>query len=176
MKQSGVHDLVFDNETQIPELPGSILLIKDREMERKRSALSLCLKRFQSLENYRRERQGRAHRRDRFGDRDDASLEVIMFIPEGFVSMVIGTKGRQIKSFKDESRAEIIVNQPLVGYKQRSVAIRGSLPNCEKAVAIIYEWLERQAHTVSDYDRQAAVSALSKMEAGEFSNSRTLVV
>ena len=39
--------------------------------------------------------------------------------------MVIGTRGRQINFFKEESRADIIVNQPIVGMNQRSVAING---------------------------------------------------
>lgn len=37
-------------------------------------------------------------------------LELMIFIPEGLVSLVIGAKGRQIKTFMDESGADIIVN------------------------------------------------------------------
>ena len=39
--------------------------------------------------------------------------------------MVIGSKGRQINDFKEESRAEIVVNQPIIGMNLRSVSIKG---------------------------------------------------
>jgi hypothetical protein len=34
----------------------------------------------------------------------------MILIPEGVVAIVIGGKGRQIKSFMDESNADIVVN------------------------------------------------------------------
>ena len=36
--------------------------------------------------------------------------------------MVIGAKGRQINQLKDDTRADIIVNQPIVEMNKRSVA------------------------------------------------------
>jgi hypothetical protein len=37
-------------------------------------------------------------------------MDTIIFVPEGLVSMVIGTRGRQIKYFKEKSGADVIVN------------------------------------------------------------------
>jgi len=39
----------------------------------------------------------------------------MILIPEGLVSLVIGAKGRQIKTFMKESGADIVVNQPVIG-------------------------------------------------------------
>lgn len=39
----------------------------------------------------------------------------MVLIPEGLVALVIGGKGRQINSLKNESGAEIVVNQPVIG-------------------------------------------------------------
>ena len=39
--------------------------------------------------------------------------------------MVIGTKGRQINAFKEDSNANIVVNQPIIGMNLRSVEIKG---------------------------------------------------
>jgi len=49
----------------------------------------------------------------------------MVLVPEGLVSLVIGAGGRQIKNFMDESGADIVVNQPVVGMTLRSVSIIG---------------------------------------------------
>jgi len=73
--------------------------------------------------------------------------------------MVIGTKGRQIKLFKEESHSDIVVNQPVVGMNLRSVQVTGNLRSVTNACRSIYDWLERQAHTVEDFDEnRTAVS------------------
>ena len=41
--------------------------------------------------------------------------------------MVIGAKGRQINQLKDDTRADIIVNQPIVEMNKRSVSIKGKI-------------------------------------------------
>ena len=53
-------------------------------------------------------------------------LDIMILIPEALVAPVIGGKGKQIKSFMDDSGAEIVVNQPVVGMKERSVSLKGA--------------------------------------------------
>lgn len=87
-------------------------------------------------------------------------METIVFVPEGLVSMVIGSKGRQINQFKHESRAEIVVNQPIVGMNLRSVSIKGNIRQATQAVKLLYDCLERHAYTVEDFDTRVAVSVV----------------
>lgn len=62
----------------------------------------------------------------------------MILIPEGMVALVIGGKGRQIKAFMDDSGADIVVNQPVLGMTQRSVSIRGSPKHVTQAIHKIY--------------------------------------
>lgn len=79
----------------------------------------------------------------------------MIFIPEGLVSMIIGTRGKQIRAFMDESHAEIVVNQPIIGMTQRSVQIKGNPKSVAQATYKIYQMLESMAHTVEDIDKIA---------------------
>ena len=89
-------------------------------------------------------------------------METIIFVPEGLVSMVIGSKGRQINQFKHESRADLVVNQPIVGMSLRSVAIKGNIRQATQAIKLVYDCLERHAYTVDDFEIRVAVSFLSR--------------
>ena len=70
----------------------------------------------------------------------------MIFIPEGLVSLVIGAKGKQIRNFMEESGADIVVNQPIIGMSQRSVSIRGQPKHIASATYKIYSTLEKMAH------------------------------
>ena len=54
---------------------------------------------------------------------------VLVLIPEGMVSLVIGAKGRQIKILTHDSYTDIVVNQPIHLMSQRTVKIDGQPKN-----------------------------------------------
>lgn len=70
----------------------------------------------------------------------------MILIPEGLVALVIGGKGRQIKSLMDESGADIVVNQPVFGMKERSVSLRGGAKHIAYGCMKIYATLEKFSH------------------------------
>lgn len=48
-------------------------------------------------------------------------------VPNGLVSMIIGTKGRQISKLMKDTNTLIVVNQPLYKMVHRTVSIEGTL-------------------------------------------------
>jgi hypothetical protein len=144
VSESKCTDIFFDEKTQIPDLPGKIVNIEGTLLDYKADALYSILRKFAQAEQ------------EESQSRNESKLSVVIFVPEGLVSMVIGTKGRQINTFKEDSRASIIVNQPIIGMALRSVDITGTVRQITHAIKSIYNWLEKQAYTVEDYDKQTA--------------------
>ena len=69
-------------------------------------------------------------------------FSIIIFVPEGMVSLLIGTKGYQINKIMRESHTTIVVNQPINRMTYRTVKIQGYHSDIAKACRIIYEILE----------------------------------
>ena len=55
-------------------------------------------------------------------------------IPNGLVSMVIGTRGKQISNLINESKASIVINQPIFKMTYRTVSISGKPLNVSNAI------------------------------------------
>lgn len=66
------------------------------------------------------------------------SFAVIIFVPEGMVSLLIGTKGHQINKIMKESHTTIVVNQPINKMTYRTAKIQGYHAEIAKACRIIY--------------------------------------
>ena len=124
----------MDERAEIPDLPGQILVIQaEGDLEGRTGAFKSCLRRLSEAELSQapnNKKHGPAQTTGSMSASNNPSVssmkvETIIFVPEGLVSMVIGSKGRQINDFKEESRAEIVVNQPIIGMNLRSVSIKG---------------------------------------------------
>jgi hypothetical protein len=63
---------------------------------------------------------------------------IIIFVPEGMISLLIGTKGYQINKIMRESQTTIVVNQPINKMTYRTVKIQGYHSDIAKACRIIY--------------------------------------
>jgi hypothetical protein len=59
--------------------------------------------------------------------RTSDKLNILIMVPNGLVSMIIGTKGRQISKLMKETNALIVVNQPLYKMVHRTVSIAGRI-------------------------------------------------
>ena len=55
----------------------------------------------------------------------------------------------------DESGADIVVNQPVIGMNQRSVSLRGSPKHIATACYKIYNTLEKSAYSVDNIEKIA---------------------
>lgn len=102
------------------------------------------------------------------------------------VSLLIGSKGRQINSIMKESKTEIIVNQPIFRMRHRTVKIDGIFAlklrlicdlfkiilifllgkpnNISKATELIYNILEEKAHQVTNIEKEPATIDLKHIK------------
>lgn len=53
-------------------------------------------------------------------------LSILIMVPNGLVSMIIGTRGRQISKLMKETNTHIVVNQPVHKMVHRTVSIAGT--------------------------------------------------
>jgi hypothetical protein len=81
-------------------------------------------------------------------------MTTMILVPEGLVSLLIGTKGRMINKMKEESNSDIVVNQPVYGMKTRSVKIEGKIPQILRGVFQVYDTIEGQAHAFNDIEKK----------------------
>lgn len=79
----------------------------------------------------------------------------MILIPEALVAPIIGGKGKTIKSLIDESGADIVVNQPVVGMKERSVSLKGTPKHVAVGCLKIYQSLEKMSSTVDNIEKVA---------------------
>lgn len=128
-----VESIKFNLDLNIPDLNGRNIQVQitqtqifDRDMERKyQSCRGFLSDIYQVFKKLRRE-----------------PFSIIIFVPEGMVSLLIGTKGYQINKIMRESHTTIVVNQPINRMTYRTVKIQGYHSDISKACRIIYEILE----------------------------------
>jgi hypothetical protein len=103
-------------------MEGSLLQIESSEINKKRKAAEFI---FISLLKYNEYSKSRKY---------FSNLTVLILVPNGkekiknflgLVSIIIGAKGKQINYLIKDSRAKIIVNQPVYKMMQRSIIISG---------------------------------------------------
>jgi predicted PilT family ATPase len=85
VNMSKVEDIYADDSVTVPDLPGKVLVIKGQGLEERTEALSSILRKLNDS-------------------------EILIFIPEALVSMVIGKKGGTINRLKQDSGCDIVVN------------------------------------------------------------------
>jgi predicted RNA-binding protein YlqC (UPF0109 family) len=138
VKTSNCDDIYVDETIIVPDLPGKVLVIKAENIEVRTDAFFSILRKLEDN-------------------------EVLIFIPESLVSMVIGRNGRTINSLKKDSGCEVIVNQPVLGLTLRSISLKSDSPRTQaNAAKMIYDILEVQA-TTEDL-KTVAAKPLSKSD------------
>jgi len=117
----------FDHQLSIPGAEGSVIKISDESYSKKYSALLEIVNEIEVLRNAKREH---------------SECSLVILVPEGMVSLLIGTKGKQIRSIMKDSRTQIVVNPAVHQMTYRTVKISGRPINVVDAVRIIYQTLE----------------------------------
>jgi rRNA processing protein Krr1/Pno1 len=82
------------------------------------------------------------------------AFSVIIFVPEGMVSLLIGAKGHQINKIMKESHTTIVVNQPINRMTYRTAKIQGYHSDIAKACRIIYEMLEEKSSIAYSIEKE----------------------
>jgi len=57
---------------------------------------------------------------------DQNTEDILILVPNGLVSIIIGSRGKNIKNLIDSSKASIIVNQPVYKMLHRTISISGT--------------------------------------------------
>lgn len=98
-------DIRWDEDTEVTDIPGKVLMIESDNPDYKHDAAYSLLKLLLDAQTHLVRSK---HSHDLLNS--TSHVEVMILIPEALVAPVIGGKGKQIKSFMDDSGASIVVN------------------------------------------------------------------
>ena len=129
----------FDSSYVIPEYNGCLLKIKGNNLKKKRDATQLLLEFIVKNDLGLPENNSKKYEK----------IEIVSMIPNGLVSMVIGTRGKQISSLISESKASIVINQPIFKMTYRTVSISGKPFNVSNAIMNIQKIMEDRYNEVT---------------------------
>jgi hypothetical protein len=145
VKAGNVESIKFNLDLNIPDLNGrniqvlfAFYQVYDKDMDRKyQSCRALLSDIYQAFKKIRRE-----------------PFSIIIFVPEGMVSLLIGTRGYQINKIMKESHTTIVVNQPINKMTYRTVKIQGYHSDIARACRIIYEILEEKSSIAYSIEKE----------------------
>lgn len=143
ISQIGGISMDFDLNFKIPEYNGCLLKIKSDDIKKKRDATQRLLELIidNSFDLNPNEPQ-----------KKNEKIAIIIMIPNGLVSMIIGTKGNQISSLIEQSQASIVINQPIYKMTYRTVTISGYPEGIAKGVMLIQQIMEERYNEVSSIE------------------------
>jgi len=142
ISQIGGIQMDFDLNIKIPEYNGCLLRIKSNEILKKRDATQHLLE-FIVKNNL-------DHPSDR--KKKGEKIAIIIMIPNGLVSMIIGTKGKQISTLIEQSQASIVINQPIYKMTYRTVTISGYPEGIANGVMLIQKIMEERYNEVNNIE------------------------
>jgi hypothetical protein len=143
--QIGEVKLFFQPEFTIPDYEGCVLNIKSEEMRRKKEATQNLLEYIVKNDIDNADVENKKH---------SDKISVFVMVPNGLISMIIGTKGRMISNLIKDSGANIVVNQPIYKMLHRTVAISGKPYNISNAIEMIQTIMEERYYEVSKVDME----------------------
>ena len=140
ISQIGGISMDFDLNFKIPEYNGCLLKIKSDDIRKKRDATQHLLEFIvkHNLDHNPNEPQKKGEK-----------IAIIIMIPTGLVSMVIGTRGKQISNLIEESQASIVINQPIYKMTYRTVTISGYPEGIAKGIMLIQQIMEERYNEVN---------------------------
>ena len=140
ISQIGGISMDFDLNFKIPEYNGCLLKIKSDDIRKKRDATQHLLEFIvkHNLDHNPNEPQ-----------RKGEKIAIIIMIPNGLVSMIIGTRGKQILNLIEESQASIVINQPIYKMTYRTVTISGFPEGIAKGIMLIQQIMEERYNEVN---------------------------
>ncbi|CAD8087530.1 unnamed protein product [Paramecium sonneborni] len=133
-----IQTIKLNPQNQIPGLDGTAFSIIDHDENKLNARCDAVNKILQLIEQ-----------------RNKQKLEIFMLIPEGTVSTVIGTQGKQIESIKLETKAHLVVNQPIYEFQLRTVTILGESSRIFNAFKLIIKQLQERGISNEDYAKKA---------------------
>ncbi|CAD8173006.1 unnamed protein product [Paramecium octaurelia] len=133
-----IRAIKLNPQNQIPALDGTAFSVIDPDENKLNARCDAINKILQLIEQ-----------------RNKQTIEVIMLIPEGTVSCVIGTQGKYIEHIKLETKAHLVVNQPIFEFQLRTVKISGESSCIFNAIKMIIKQLQDRGISNQDYTKKA---------------------
>ena len=139
ISQIGGISMDFDLNFKIPEYNGCLLKIKSNDIHKKRDATQHLLEFIVKHDlDHPNEPQKKSEK-----------IAIIIMIPNGLVSMIIGTRGKQISNLIEDSKASIVINQPIYKMTYRTVTISGYPEGIANGIMLIQQIMEERYNEVS---------------------------
>lgn len=139
ISQIGGISMDFDLNFKIPEYNGCLLKIKSNDIRKKRDATQHLLEFIVK------------HDLDHPNEplKKSEKIAIIIMIPNGLVSMIIGTRGKQISNLIVDSNASIVINQPIYKMTYRTVTISGYPEGIANGIMLIQQIMEERYNEVN---------------------------
>ena len=128
----------FDSNFVVPDMEGIVLILEGLDINKKKDAVKMIL---DHIENLRRKEIEEDHLKQ-------DELKGLILVPNGLVSIIIGTRGKQINYLIKNSGANIIVNQPIFKMLYRTITIVGKNSKISNAILMIYKIMEDRYYEV----------------------------
>ncbi|CAD8043037.1 unnamed protein product [Paramecium primaurelia] len=136
--QYDVKSIQLNRNNQIPGLDGTAFSIVDSDDSKLNLQLEAINKILSLIEQ-----------------KKNPTFEMMMLIPEGTVSYLIGTSGKQIKNIQLETKTDVVVNNAINKFSLRSVKIAGQSNCIYNAIKLITNKLHQRGITEDDYIKRA---------------------
>ncbi|CAD8139318.1 unnamed protein product [Paramecium octaurelia] len=136
--QYDVTSIQLNRNNQIPGLEGTAFSIIESDDSKLNLQLEAVNKILSSIEQ-----------------KKNPTFEMMMLIPEGTVSYLIGASGKQIKNIQLETKTDVVVNNAINKFSLRSVKIAGQSDCIYNAIKLIINKLHQRGITEDDYIKRA---------------------
>lgn len=140
-------------------MEGTVLVLESQERSKKKEALKIIMDHMETI-----------RRKDYEEDvaiKED--FKGLILVPNGLVSIIIGTRGKQINYLIKSSGANIIVNQPIFKMLYRTITIVGKTSKISTAINSIYKIMEDRYYEVEHAEVESKPLDLSSTKtSGKF--------
>lgn len=147
----------FHEDLQIPEVEGKVLVFESDDIEKKCDACKHFFQLLQADDLYEK-------MFDKMFATKDKNINALVLVPNGLVSMVIGTKGKQIINLAQSTKTLIAVNQPVYKMLHRTISIAGGPSEISDALKNIYQIMEDRYYEVTQAESESKPLDLAKVK------------
>lgn len=141
-------EMQFDKSISIPDLEGDVLVIKGENIEQKQKALEAIFKEIIDNQVDKYANWNEETNKEETEKKKKLNVTALILVPNGLVSIVIGTKGKQIMNLINDAGCSIIVNQPVHHMLHRSITVSGRPENIAYAAFLIYKIMQERYYEV----------------------------
>lgn len=141
--------IYFHESYEIPEVPGKVIVFEGEDLDKKITAVEQYFNLLTKLE---------------VNNSYNNTISCLVFVPNGLVSMVIGTKGKQIVHLAQTTKTHIAVNQPVFKMCHRTILINGYPKQISLAISKIQNIMEERYAEIPDCEKESMPMNLNEIK------------